>query len=398
MQEWCPSHSGTREGEQIIMKHKLRSGALAATAAALTLAVSACSSGAPAKDGAAAGPVKDQQVAIAGTQDQVQDIKQFCGDKPLTVALADGFGGNSWRKITRAVFEAEAAKCANIKKVLYTDAQGDTQKAISDINSLVAQNVDVIVTFVDGGEALLPTIKKATAAGVRVVPYVGSPGGKPGTDYVDFVAEDIKTYGSSLADWTIDAMGGKGNLVMLGGIAGNSYSQGVFDGVKAAAAKQPGIRLLNTGGPISTDWEPGKTQQVVAGLITKYGKIDGIVADYGGGSVGGIRAFIAANKPLPVWSANDSNEFACLWYEYKDKNPSFQVATESSRNWIVNVALHKGLAAANGIRSTEPSIYHLKIIEDSRKADMAPKCDKSLPNDAILSSGLSVEQLKALFK
>jgi ribose transport system substrate-binding protein len=380
------------------MKDKLKPGALAAAAAALALVASSCSSGSPAQAGGTSGHVEGQKTGIVGTQDQVQDISEFCGTKPLTVALADGFGGNSWRKITRAVFEAEAAKCPNIKKVLYTDAQGDTQKAISDINSLVAQGVDVIVTFVDGGEALLPTIKKATAAGVKVVPFVGSPGGTPGKDYVDFVAEDIKTYGSSLADWTIDAMHGKGNLVMLGGIAGNSYSQGVFDGVKAAVAKNPGVKLLNTSGPISTDWEPGKTQQVVAGLITKYGEIDGIVADYGGGSVGGIRAFLAANKPLPVWSANDSNEFACLWYEHKDKNPGYQVATESSRNWVVAVALHKGLAAANGILDTEPSIYNLQIIEDSRKADMAPKCDKSLPPDAILSSGLSVDQLKALFK
>jgi ribose transport system substrate-binding protein len=379
------------------MKDKLKRGTLAATAAALALVASSCSTGTPAKAGTP-GHVEGQKTAIVGTQDQVQDISKFCGDKPLTVALADGFGGNSWRKITRAVFEAEAAKCPNIKKVLYTDAQGDTQKAISDINSLVAQGVDVIVTFVDGGEALLPTIKKATAAGVKVVPFVGSPGGTPGKDYVDFIAEDIKTYGSSLADWTIDAMHGKGNLVMLGGIAGNSYSQGVFDGVKAAVAENPGIKLLNTSGPISTDWEPGKTQQVVAGLITKYGDIDGIVADYGGGSVGGIRAFLAANKPLPVWSANDSNEFACLWYEHKAKNPSYQVATESSRNWIVSVALHKGLAAANGVLNAEPSIYNLQIIEDSRKPGMAPKCDKSLPSDAILSSGLSVDQLQALFK
>jgi ribose transport system substrate-binding protein len=380
------------------MKDKLKPGAMTVAAAALALVASSCSSGTPAQAGGTPGHVEGQKTGIVGTQDQVQDISEFCGTKPLTVALADGFGGNSWRKITRAVFEAEAAKCPNIKKVLYTDAQGDTQKAISDINSLVAQGVDVIVTFVDGGEALLPTIKKATAAGAKVVPFVGSPGGTPGKDYVDFVAEDIKTYGSSLADWTIDAMHGKGNLVMLGGIAGNSYSQGVFDGVKAAVAKNPGVKLLNTSGPISTDWEPGKTQQVVAGLITKYGEIDGIVADYGGGSVGGIRAFLAANQPLPVWSANDSNEFACLWYEHKAKNPSYQVATESSRNWVVSVALHKGLAAANGILDNEPSIYNLQIIEDSRKADIAPKCDKSLPPDAILSSGLSVDQLKALFK
>jgi len=375
-----------------------KNGVVTAAAAASALVLAACSTGAPAQAGQQNGRVDGQQVGVVGTQDQIQEISEFCGTEDLTVALADGFGGNSWRKITRALFEAEAAKCPNIKKVIYTDAQGDTLKAISDINSLVAQGVDVIVTFVDGGEALLPTIKKATAAGVKVVPFIGSPGGTPGQDYVDFVAEDIKTYGGSLAEWTIDAMGGKGNLVMLGGIAGNSYSQGVYDGVKAAVAAHPGVTLLNQDGPVSTDWEPGKTQQVVAGLITKYGDIDGVVADYGGGSVGGIRAFIGANKPLPVWSANDSNEFACLWYEHKAKNPSFQIATESSRNWVVSVALHKGLAAANGILNTEPSTFNLQIIEDSRKPDMAPECETSLPADAILSSGLSVDQLQALFK
>ncbi|PRB16577.1 ribose ABC transporter substrate-binding protein [Microbacterium sp. MYb62] len=380
-----------------------RQGAMTLIAAGALLLTTACSTGslsgsggsADSGDGAAAGAVTTGEVGVQG---DIQDITAFCGEEDLTVALADGFGGNSWRKITRAIFEAEAAKCPNITKVLYTDAQGDTQKAISDINSLVAQGVDVIVTFVDGGEALLPTIKKATEAGVAVVPYVGSPGGTPGTDYVDFVSEDITTYGRNLAEWTIEAMGGEGNLVMLGGIAGNSYSQGVYDGVIEAVEANPGITLLNEDGPVATDWEPGKIQQVVAGLITKYGDIDGIVADYGGGSVGGIRAFEAAGKPFPVWSANDSNEFACLWYEYKDTQPTYQIATESSRNWIVTVALHKALAAANGLPNDEPSIYNLEIIEDSTDPSKQPRCEEALPADAILSSGLSVEQLEALFQ
>ncbi|MCI2956519.1 substrate-binding domain-containing protein [Agromyces atrinae] len=375
-------------------------GAVLATAA--LFALTACSTGSLSGDAPAADSSSeasgDITVGTVGVQADIQDISAFCGDEDITVALADGFGGNSWRKITRALFEAEAAKCPNITKVIYTDAQGDTQKAISDINSLVAQGVDVIVTFVDGGEALLPTIQKATEAGVSVVPFVGSPGGEPGVDYVDFVSEDIATYGKNLAEWTIETMGGEGNLVMLGGIAGNSYSQAVYDGVIAAVEANPGVTLLNEDGPVATDWEPGKTQQVVAGLITKYGDIDGIVADYGGGSVGGIRAFEAAGKPLPVWSANDSNEFACLWYEYKDAQPTYQIATESSRNWVVVAALHKGLAATNGLPNDEPSTYNLEIIEDSTDPDKMPTCEPDLPADAILSSGLTVDQLTELFK
>ena len=383
----------------------------AAVLAVAALALTGCASGGSGDGGSTDGGSTDggstgggssivpegQELGTMGLQSEISDITEFCGDEPVKVALADGFGGNSWRKITRAIFEDWAAKCDNITDILYTDAQGDTQKAISDINSLVAQGVDVIVSFVDGGEALLPTIRQATQQGVSFVPFVGSPGGEAGVDYVDFVAEDITTYGEGLARWTMDKMGGEGNLVMLGGIAGNSYSQGVYDGVVRALEDYPNITLLNEDGPVSTDWEPGKTQQVVAGLITSYGEIDGIVSDYGGGSAGGIRAFQAAGKEIPVWTANDSNDFACLWYANGSETSKYQIATMSSRNWVVQGALNKALAAHNGIVNNDPSIFELEIIEDSTDSSKMPKCEEGLPADAILSSGLSVERLEGLF-
>jgi ribose transport system substrate-binding protein len=333
-----------------------------------------------------------------GTTADLIEISTVCGSKPIKVALADGFGGNSWRKITRAEFEDEARKCPNITDVLYTDGQNNPQKAISDINGLVAQDVDVIVVFADAGQAILPALRKATQAGVSVVPEIADPGGTPGKDYVDFVAEDVVAYGESLAEWTVKAMGGKGNLVMLGGIAGNGYSNNVFKGVQNVVARNSGVTLLNQDQPVATNWDPGETQKVVAGLLTKYGQIDGIVSDYGGGSVGGIRAFQAANRQIPPWSANDSNEFACLWDQHRASNPRYQIATISSRNWMSRVALRKGVAHAQGLDDPEPSILKLPLFEDSiAGGDLAPKCDKSLPPDAILSSALPRDALTKLF-
>jgi ribose transport system substrate-binding protein len=388
------------------MHIKKRPVAAAGVAAAMAVALSACgglSTSSTGSGGSGAsvgsdGPWPTVKVGGVGVQADIPDISKFCGTKPIKVGYADGNNNNTWRKATIALFKAQAAKCSNITQVVVTDAQNNTQKAISDINSMVAQGVNVIVTFGDAGQALLPTVQKATAAGVAVVPIVSGIGGTPGKDYVDFVSENVETYGKNLADWTAKAMHGKGNLVMLGGVAGSAYSQTVYDGVKKAVAEHPGVHLLNADGYVATDWDVSKTQQVVAGLITKYGKIDGIVSDFGGGSVGGIRAFIAANKPLPVWAANDSNEFASLWYQYHKRYPSYQIATESSRNWVVQAALNKGLAAYNGIADTSPSTYNLEIIEDSTNPKMMPKYDKSLPADAILSSGLTTDQIKALYK
>src|SRR5882672_1677939 len=81
----------------------------------------------------------DQAPAVMG---KGADISTMCGSKPMVVALADGYGGDTWRRITFAEFQDEAKKCPNVTKVLYTDAGGDQQKSNSDINGLVAQGVN----------------------------------------------------------------------------------------------------------------------------------------------------------------------------------------------------------------------------------------------------------------
>ena len=63
-----------------------------------------------------------------GTVADLQPMSKFCGTKPIKVALADGWGGNYWRHITRAEFEDEASKCKNITDARYTDAEFKPRK------------------------------------------------------------------------------------------------------------------------------------------------------------------------------------------------------------------------------------------------------------------------------
>lgn len=75
----------------------------------------------------------------------------------------------------------EAQKCPNVT-IQTTDAQADPQKSISDVNSLVAQGVDGIFTNPLFGEAQLPSLRAAVNAGVPVVTFISTGGGKIGTD------------------------------------------------------------------------------------------------------------------------------------------------------------------------------------------------------------------------
>ncbi|MBP0589410.1 hypothetical protein J8I87_06680 [Paraburkholderia sp. LEh10] len=152
-------------------------------------------------------------------------------------------------------------------------------------------------------------------------------------------------------------------------------------------------------GPVTTNWDPAETQRVMSGLLAKHEKIDAVYSDYSLGSVGALRAFVAAGRSIPLWTSQDANELGCFWRDHKANNPNFQLGNISGRNWIVRIALRKGVAAVEGIPDPEPSIINLPLIEDSLSPDpkLKPACSTSLPPDALLSSHLTTDQLKTLF-
>jgi ribose transport system substrate-binding protein len=329
-----------------------------------------------------------------GGIEDMQSIKKYCGTKPLKVAYSDGWGGNYWRKITRAEFEDEASKCPNIKVVRYTDGEFKAEKQIADIRGLIAQKFDVIVVFADTGVAQLKVMRQATKAGIAVVPFTtgDAPFGKMGTDYLVRVTETQIGLGKMLAEWMVKTLHGKGNVIVQGGTAGNPMTASQAVGWREVFAKHPGIKVLE--GPVVTNWDPALAQKVTAAAIAKYPKIDGIMAE----TTGPIRAFLAAGRPIPAWAGQDLNELSCLWQDHHAKNPTFKLATASAHTWLVRLALRKGVAAANGMNNLEPSLIDLPFSEDStsKNPKLKVKCDKSLPATAIPSSMLSKAQMRKI--
>ncbi|MFI5427958.1 substrate-binding domain-containing protein [Aeromicrobium sp. UC242_57] len=215
--------------------------ALSASVVAGLLALSACASTESDSSGGVDKVYSDE--ARTGDVWRPGDMKEFCGDKPLKVALADGTGDNAFRKTARAEFEDEAAKCSNLTLLPYADAQNNPQKAISDIKGLVAKGADVIVVFPDAGEALLPTLREATKAGVAVVPWTANPGGKPGTDYTTFVGHNTVNDGKTWTKWTCEHLGDKGgNVLFLGWHAGQHPEHHRAHGHRGRAQGQRGLR------------------------------------------------------------------------------------------------------------------------------------------------------------
>ena len=327
-----------------------------------------------------------------GTKADFQPMSKFCGTRPIKVAYSDGWGGNYWRHLARAEFEDEASKCKNITDAHYTDGEFKPEKQIADIQGLVAQKYDVIVAQLDGGAAILKATREAIAAGVAVVPDSTGDNfaGKVGKDYLSIATESQIQYGELAAEWLVKTLGGKGNIVMMGGTPGNPMTSAQTVGWRRAFAKYPDIKLLEQE-PVPTMWDPAIAQQKTAALIAKYPQIDGMFSE----TVGPIRAFVAAGKPIPVYAGQSLMDLSCIAADH----PEMRMMILDAHTWMVRLALRKAVAAAQGIDNDEPSLVTLGIDEDTTSKDpkLALKCDKSLPMDSIPSSMLSKEQqIKAL--
>jgi ribose transport system substrate-binding protein len=328
------------------------------------------------------------------TGGKVPNIKELCGSKPVTIAQLDGYAANAWWKINHAELQDELSACPNVK-LDYSDAGGEAQKYTTQINSAIAKGVDAIVTYDTFGPQGLPALQRAKKAGIVVVPYIGNPGGKVGQDYDAFIDLDRPGTVKRWVAWLNEQLGGKGNLLFIGGLPGNPSSLAYLDLLKSELKSSPGLKLLSDK-PVDTNWDPAQEQRVMAGVIAKYPKIDALVSDYGVGSVGGMRAFVNANKPNPpLATLASSNDVGCMWEKYKAKWPKFQILSADGSTRAVRIAARKALAAVNGIKDDEPDVTpNIYAIDTS--AGKAP-CEASLPPDADLSSSLSKTDLGKLF-
>ncbi len=334
--------------------------------------------------------------AEQSTEPRGENIATMCGTKPTIVGLSDGYGGNTWRKTVLAELKDELKACPNITKILYTNANGDQQKAISDINSLVAQGVNVLLVYPDFGPAELPAMRAAVKAGAAVVPYLAKLDGTAGTDYTANVSHDITKMGRAWADW-IGKTIKTGNVVFLGGIPGAPSSQSFLNEFVAGLKAYPDIKLLDQN-YIVTNWNPADAQKAVSGLIAKYPKVDAIVSDYGAIALAAIKTYEQAGLPVPAQATvATNNELNCKYLSAKAAGKGFPYMAFDGSTTIVRFAVRRALSAYQGTSDNESNEVMPYPYADSA-AGIDPKCDPGAPPDADFSGLLSQDQLDALFK
>lgn len=319
------------------------------------------------------------------------DVPSWCGPKEATLALMDGFGGNSWRQVTNAAAAIEAAKCPSITKYEYSDAQGNTQKAISDIKSFTAKGTDALIVFADSGPAVLPAMTSAFRAGRVVVPFRVQVAGEEGVNFSKYLDTDFFGEGVAFANWIKEIKPDGGNLLFLSGPAGTSQGTEAYDGMKSVLGDE--YVFLNSLPFAVTNWDPALTQQVLTAEIAKNPQIDVIVSDFGPSLVGALPAFEKFGRSIPAIAAADGNSIGCFWQDNHEKNPDFKLFTVSTGNDDVRLAVQWAAALATGGTPPEQDSNPVPAFENSETGKPSEvQCRADLPGSIYMSSIVPPEE------
>ena len=212
--------------------------------------------------------------------------------------------GDSWRQFLVANFKAECAKHPEISEYFVMNADEKPEKQMADIESLLVKGIDALIVYPTVGDAIIPAIERTVAEGIPVIVF----GGTINTDKMScLVQQDLIALGGDGAKWLAEKLGGKGKIVMLSGIAGNTTAEDRLAGARKVFKEYPGIEILDHQ---YCDWSPPKARSIMEAMIQAFPQIDGIWADSGLMSWPALQALKEAGRPLCPTTGDQLNGYA----------------------------------------------------------------------------------------
>lgn len=229
--------------------------------------------------------------ALAFAQDGAPALEQ---KDTYKVGFAQTESNNPWR-----IAETESMKAAAAERgyqIVVTDAAGSAAKQVSDVQSMIAQGVDVIFLAPREEIPLARAVLEAKKAGIPVILLdrdVDQSVAKVGQDYVTFIGSDFVQQGKRAADWLIEATGGTAKIIELEGTTGSSPANDRKKGFDDAIAEQPGMEILASQ---SGDFNRDQGRQVMETLLQAHPDVTAVYAHNDEMAIGAIAALEAAGR------------------------------------------------------------------------------------------------------
>ena len=239
---------------------------------------------------------------------------------PFTIGLSNSFVGSEWR--TQMIQQMEDVNKGYMDAGLTSDlviesADTDAQGQIQQIQNLVNKGVDAIIINPGDVNALNPTLEEVVAAGVPVIAVDQ----EICAEGVINVVIDQKEWAKISAKWLAEALGGKGDIVLIEGFVGHPANEARMAGVAEVLAEYPDIKIV---GRDTGKWDQATGQQVMSNFLASLPNIDGVWTQDGMAS-GVMQAIQTANPAKwPINSGEARQSYLAMWNDVLQTRPDFK--------------------------------------------------------------------------
>ena len=296
------------------------------------------------------------------------------GKKMYKIGVSNTLVGNGWREEMICAVKAQALASGQVSEVLVHNVNGDASAQIQGIRNLISSGANAIVINPADRTALDPVIKEADRRGIVVVAVdqaVDAP-----EAYV--VTNDQVAYGKLGAQYLVDALGGKGNIVEMRGISGVPADDDRHAGFSEVMKANPGMKVVKQ---TFTDWSFGPAGKQANDILNSNLKVDGIWTS-------GIDYVVvdalkkAGQEKVPVIGA-DNNKFL---EQLQDGAPGAAVTNPAAIGGVGTAIALDALNGKNPPKKTTltPQVWDMKSSADTIKSFYDPKLPPTYSNQMIV--------------
>jgi ribose transport system substrate-binding protein len=228
------------------------------------------------------------------------------GNQKYKVFLDMSYSGNAWQAAAANGIKALAATPPYDQNVEFkTVISGtDVQRQISDIQSMIAAGANAIILYPLSPTALNRVIRQASSKGILVFTYDSTVTEPSAYNVSNITAR----YGANTAQWMVNQLSGKGEIIFNHGVAGTAVTKTYDEQAYHIFKKYPGIKIV---GDFYGNWNDATSQEEVSKILAAHPNVDGIwTVD---GTYGSLQA-VVKNRPnrLVVIAGQSNNGYRLM--------------------------------------------------------------------------------------
>lgn len=223
------------------------------------------------------GPHGEEPAAANSVSLTPEELDKIRGLK-AKAAIVMHYAGNDWSQAQIAGLKAQFAKMG-VAVIAVTDAGFKPEKQMADIETILAQKPQIIVSIPTDPVATASAYRNASQRGVKLVFMDNIPQGfEAGKDYVSMVSADNYGNGVVAAHLMAKFLNGKGQIGLVYHAADFFVTRQRYEGFKKTIADDyPGIKIAAQQGIEGPDFT-GEGDRTASAILTMNRKLNGIWA------------------------------------------------------------------------------------------------------------------------